>query len=344
MSKKKKEDFEKKFQAAVSESLQSITVSDKLRAQIMEKLEAEPKAELPDGVDEEVVSDFQEKLSDAVHRSQEWSPEDEVALRTEAAVSQELKENVLSERSVGAIAAGAEVPEALAEVGVPEDKLRFVKTLRSEVKRSTGELTAPDDVRGRVVEALAEEKAKRARPRLIALPTSRQWKRGLSALTTLAAGFAVVFITLFGSAEAALASSVRSDHQNCCRASGARKGLSGRTMTAMLETKYGSVPVPPVDGSWTLRVSKVCLTDDAKPMIHQLYNRENEDGQIETMSLHFLPNQAAKKKKLGVTSEEPEALDKGDFPVVAWSEGDWVCTACSPELSEDELKKIAGGL
>lgn len=344
MSKNKKTQFEDEFQAAISASLKSITTSEDLRAKILAKLSDEKIGKVPDGVDEKVATEFQTRLSEAVERSQDWAPEDSVVLRTEAALSKEVGRNVLSERSVGALTDGAEVPEALAEVPTSEEKRRFVETVRSEIRRSTGELTAPSQMRDRIIGALDSEAAKSRSRNLIPLPTKKQWKRGLSALTSLAAGFAIVFMTLFSSAEVALASSVRSDHKNCCRATRAKTNTSQLNREAMVESQFGPVPKAPLDGSWNLKVSKVCRSDGNKPMIHLLYNRKNAGGQVETVSFHFVPSSQLKKDQLNLEEARPQKLAEGEFPVVAWLEGDWICTACSPEMTSDELSNLVGAL
>lgn len=309
----------------------------------MGKLAEASKVEPPEGVTEEVATHFQGCLSEAVARSQDWAPEDELVLRTEASVSAEMGQNVLSERAVGALVAGETPPEELQKHPVPEEKLRFVETLRSEIKRSTGELKAPVEVREAIVKRLDEEMGS-GKGQLIAFPTRAQWKRGLSALTSLAAGFAVLFVTLFSSADAALANSIQWDHENCCRAVMAKQGKQApRGVKAMLQSAYGEVPQPPVGDSWDLRMSNVCRTEDGKPMIHLLYSRVDEQGELETMSFHFIPDKFTKKENLSLSTDEVKDISKDDFAVVAWLEGEWVCTASSPDLDSQILKSEASG-
>lgn len=339
MSEENKQEFDEKFQAAISASLRGTKASDELRNSILGKLQAESKVELPEGVTEESVTHFQERLSEAVHQShQEWAPEDGLVLRTEAKMGVEVEANILSERAVVALSMGEDVPPQLERFPLPAEKMKFVTSLRSEIRRSTEELKAPELTRRRVEKALKREMGQEK----VSVISPRTWKRGLSALTSLAAGFAIVFITLFGSADAALASSVRSDHQNCCRkAKVLEKAPSGR-LKAMMESKFGPVPVPGVDSSWSLRVSKMCMTEEGKPLVHLLYSRPSENGKTETMSFHFLPSSEVEQDKYSLTANEVKNIsDSEDFPVVGWLEGDWICTACSPDLDLTSLKTVA---
>lgn len=341
MSEDKREEFEIKFQAAISEGLRNVKASSDLRSRILGRLEAEPKAEVPPGVTEESLNDFQGKLSEAVHRTtQEWSPEDGVVLRTEAGLSQEMGRNVLSERAVAAL--GREVPKELLDLPDVEEKKRFVEALRGEVRRTTLELKAPELARRRVVKALEKEMGSERAPGIASFVSKRTWRRGLSALTSVAAGFAIVFITVFGSADAALASSVQADHQHCCRAAHVRDKAPKGSLAAMVESKFGKVPVPNVDSSWTLRVSKVCLSDEGKPMVHLLYSRSREADKVETMSYHFIPSDQEAQDKFDLeVNQATEISDSDDFPVLGWLDGNWVCTVCSNDMSADELRHYA---
>ena len=341
MSEKEKNEFEAQFQSAISASLKKVTASDEFRNKLMGRLQAESRKSLPDGLSEEVASDFEHRLSQAVHRSQDWAPEDEVALRTESAVSAELGRNVLSERSVNSLLDGASPPPTLEGLDTSEEKIKFLHTFRSEVRRTTQELTAPRWVREKVVAALESEKPS-SRGKVIAFPTRAQWSRGVKTLTSLAAAFALVFLTIFSSADAALANSVRADHKMCCdkalklQPDGPPSGLK-----AMLQSKFGPVPVPPVDDSWGLRISKVCLADDGQPMVHLLYTRDGKDGQLESISFHFLPDQNGRRaSKYSLEESSVHEISEGDFPVLGWTEGDWVCTACSPELDAEQMKNV----
>ena len=343
MSEDNKEEFEKKFQAAISEGLRSVKVSSELRSRILERLEAEPRAEIPSGITEESLSDFQGKLSRAVHRTtQEWAAEDEVVLRTESGLSREMGRNVLSERAIVALSSEQVTPEELLDFPDVEEKKRFVEALRGEVRRTTLEKKAPQLARRRVVKALEKEMGSERAPGIASFVSKRTWRRGLSALTSLAAGFAVVFITVFGSADAALASSVRADHQHCCRAAHVRDKAPKGSLEAMVESKFGKVPVPDVDSSWVLRVSRVCLNDEGKPMVHFLYSRSREADKVETMSFHFIPTDQEAQEKLDLrVKQATEISDSDDFPVLGWLDGNWVCTVCSNDMSADELRHQA---
>lgn len=346
MSDQEKIEFDEQFQNAISASLKKVTVSDELRQRLMGRLQAESRDSIPEGLSEEEATDFEHKFAQAVHKSQEWAPEDQIALRTESAVSAEIGRNVLSERSVHALLEGAEEPAELAKSQTPPEKVQYLKALRAEVRRSTQELKAPDSVRDKVIKALEDEKPASG-SKVIAFPSRAQWSRGLKTLTSLAAAFALVFLTIFSSADAALANSVRADHKMCCdkalklQPNGPPSGLQ-----AMLQSRYGPVPVPPVDESWDLRISKVCQCDDGQPMVHLLYTRDGKDGKLESISFHFLPDQDGKRAdKYELTETKLHAISEGDFPVIGWVEGDWVCTACSPELDAEQMKAVfAGGL
>lgn len=345
MSDQKKSEFEEQFQNALSASLKKVTVSDELRQKLMGRLQAETRESVPEGLSEEVASDFEQRLARAVQRSQDWAPEDQVALRTESAVSAKMGKNVLSERSVHALIDGAQAPADLKDLEAPPDKVRFLQSVRGEVRRTTQEMKAPESVRAGVMRAL-EGEIPSQRNKVIAFPTRAQWSRGVKTLTSLAAAFALVFLTIFGSADAALANSVRADHKMCCdkamklQPDGPPSGLK-----AMLQSKFGAVPVPPVDESWDLRVSNVCHADDGQPMVHLLYTRDGKDGKLESISFHFLPDMDGKRaSKYALDQQELHELnDDADFPVVGWVEGNWVCTACSPELNADQLKHVFDG-
>jgi hypothetical protein len=346
MSEKEKKEFDEQFQSAISASLKKVTVSDDLRKKLMGRLQTESRDSVPQGLSEEVASDFEHRFAQAIQKSQEWAPEEKIALRAESVVSAEAGRNMLSERSVQALLDGAQAPEELAGLETPADKIKFLQTVRSEVRRTTQELTAPESVREGVLKALKGEKPA-ARGKVIAFPTRAQWSRGLKTLTSLAAAFALVFLTIFGSADAALANSVRADHKMCCdKALKLQPNGPPTGIKAMLQSKYGSVPVPPVDDSWDLRVSNVCRSDDGQPMVHLLYTRDGKDGELESISFHFLPDQEGQRAdKYSLNESKLHEISDGDFPVVGWTEGGWVCTACSPELSADQLKQaFAGGI
>lgn len=328
-----KEAFEDSFREALSKSFQSTGAPEGLRKRLLERLSTVERRPLPDGVDEGAVSVFQERFSLAVHRSNDWSPEEALSLRVEAKVGAEIGRDCFSERSVGALVEGAPNPS---EMSVSPEKLRFVSSLRGEIRRSSGELKAPETARRRIEEALRAE----ARPvtRVVPFPTKAQWKRGLSALTTLAAGFALVFITLFGSTDVALANTVRRDHKSCCRWALDSDGKACQPMSA-LEGRFGSVPKPRLDSSWKLMLSQVCHGDGGRPMIHMLYSRPGADGLTRTLSLHFIPDRERDNEDLKLKENQPSRISDDGFPVLGWREGDWICTACSPDLGLEELSE-----
>ena len=345
-------EFEQRLSDAISTSLSQRSAPSDLRARLLGRLEEEEKSLLkkPDLSEEEALQ-FERSLSRAVERSQEWSPEDEVVVRTEVSLSAEFNQDFLSERSVGYFLDSANDRSGLKNIEINPEKLRFLQAVRSEVKRSTGELVAPESLRRSILASLelgdSPPKIQTApENKVVALPTRSQWKRAVGVLSSLAAGFAIVVLTLFGSADVALANSVRADHKTCCKSAlqmqrnGPPSGLQ-----AMLESKYGKVPVPPVDESWKLRISKICRTDDGQAMVHLLYTREIEDEKLESLSFHFFPDDEGKRnEQYSVNEESVHILTDGEFPVVAWKEGDWVSTACSPELDAETLKKEVQGL
>lgn len=336
MSEKKKEKFETQFAEAIAQSVRTTGVPEKLRARLMERLEGEEQPPVPADLDLETITEFQGKLSEAVYRSQDWAPEDGVLYRTEVALAEEMKNFVPTERAVGA----ALRDDSLEGLELPEERVRFFTGFSEAVKKAEHAVKTPKAVRLRIEKALAEEGPKPSK--IVPFPSRQQWKRGLSALTSVAAGFAIVFVTLFGSADVALANSVRADHTNCCRmVKMSRKGALPKKVKAMMDSKYGAVPVPPVPDSWQLRLSQLCKNDDGQEMIHLLYSREVEGGE-ETMSFHFLPDRGGEEGTLHLKESEVQQIGDGSFPVIAWLEGDWVCTATSSDLSPEDLETEAG--
>ncbi|MFA5504992.1 MAG: hypothetical protein WC314_11200 [Vulcanimicrobiota bacterium] len=218
------------------------------------------------------------------------------------------------------------------------EKLEFEEAMRAEVGRSYQKIKAPEEVRNRVLQALQEEAP--PSPKVIPLPTRAQWNRGVKTLASLAAAFALVFLAIFSSADAVLASSVRADHKHCCdRAMQVSPNRQTRGLAA-IQSRYDSLPATPVDESWELRVSGVCYTEDGQPMVHLLYTRDGGQGNLQSISFHFLPDQGGQRpNKYSLEQQELHLIAEGDFPVVGWMEGNWVCTACSPELDAETLKK-----
>lgn len=340
MSDQAKQEFEQRLSEAVAASLGSVRPTDELRGRLLERLSAERVSSVPGS--EESVQQFERRLAEVVKASQQLAPPDSLVLRVESALGRELGHNVMSERSAAALLEGEDQPE-----GPPLEsgKFRFLNSLRAECRRANEQITAPDSVRRSVLAALDRASTKPA-DNLVVFPGRSVWKKSLSALTSLAAGFAIVLFTLFGSADVALANSVRSDHRNCCKRALTAPPSPPSTLENALESRYGAVPVPPVDSTWQLRVSKMCMAENGQPMLHLLYTRPNEKGETTSMSLHFLPlDRSNQNNKYRLKDEGVQVLDEREgFPVVAWTEGDWLCTACSPELSGEELRSAVRGL
>jgi hypothetical protein len=91
----------------------------------------------------------------------------------------------------------------------------------------------------------------------------------------------------------------------------------------MRESQSGEVPPAEVASGWVLVASKVCQTDDGRPMIHNVYMRGGR-----TLSLHFLPPEGSGDRE----STSPREIAGDDFPVMAWEESGWTVTACSTDL------------
>jgi hypothetical protein len=343
MTEQNRERFKRQLSSAIADSVKRIEVPETLREKLTERLQNVEKPELPGGLTERALADFEARLAEAVHRSQEWAPEDRVVLRIESALSVERKELAFSERSVSAFLEGNAVPDKLQNVTVPEGKVNFFRGFRGEVQRAVVSRKAPESVKSRIRAALEKENSP---AQIIPFPNKAQWKRGLSALTSLAAGFAILVFTLFGSADVALANSVRADHKKCCRMSGAlQKNGPPVKLTEMMESKFGAVPVPPLESGWLLKVSRVCHTEDGKEMVHLLYTRPTESGDLESLSLHFIPDRGREKEKLTLEDGRVQEIGSGSFPVIAWLEGDWVCTASSSDMTSQSLQEVtAGGL
>lgn len=79
-------------------------------------------------------------------------------------------------------------------------------------------------------------------------------------------------------------------------------------------------------------------------MVHYVYARPGADGKVETISIHFIPPAAdSKGMKVGKPDSIREIAD-GEFPVVAWQQGYWLCAACSPDLDAKALRAELSGL
>ncbi len=329
MSQSQQDKFEVTFQNAVRASLNKTCVSSGLRERISVSLSAASNdSRCPESLDVTALDDFQTNLSQAVAQSQVWAPSDEVALRVESYLSAELKTDLLSERSVHCASQTAAL-----DVDVCPDKTRFLKGLRDAVYASQSAILCPTACRRRIEEAIASQKEAKILP----FPTKSQWKRGIGALASVAAGFAVLMGSLFGSADKALANSVRRDHQMCCRKVNelaATSGLPESLKTLITQTQDGTVPKVPLGKQWGLVISKICVTEDGHSMVHDLYRRGDE-----TLSLHFFPPDSGER----VDSKVPKNLSDGAIPVMAWEKQGWTITACSSELDEERIKAVIDG-
>lgn len=327
-----KEAFEHSFLEVVSHSFSSQRAPEDLKKRLTERLSAEDRLPLPEGVDEQVASSFQDRLSMALHRCCDQSPDGSVALRVEAEITSLTGRDSFSERSIWALVQGSQVPT---DAGIPREKLRFVSGLREAVRRSVVEQRASESVRLRIEEALKSQD--RTTAKTVEIASKKQWRRGLSALTTLAAGFALIFLTLFGSTDVALANTVRRDHKNCCPGALKSGGNACRPLS-VLESRFGSLPKPRINASWKLILSQVCQDEGGRPMIHMLYSQPGPDDRARTLSLHFIPLQEGSDEKLRLKENQPVRISDEGFPVLGWREGSWICTACSPDLELQELR------
>lgn len=346
MSDTGQEKFEEGFQAAIAASLSGVRASDSLKARLLKSLQEETVTPLPEGVDERSVSDFEKRLIEAVGDSSEWAPEDDLVARTESRLSQELKRDVLSERAVHSLVAKGSWGRA------NPSKIRYIQGLEGAVTRGLSEVKAPQAVRDSVVKAL-EKEAKGSKVVSIfgkkksgegVSPWRSRWKRAMGTGFSVAAGFAIVFATFFTGADAAIASNVQRDHGHCAKAATREATVPKVGFTEQVQERFGEVPSPPVSEGWTLKVTKVCPHEDGRPMVHYVYARPGKQGNVETISFHFIPPaQDSKGMKVG-PPEKVRDLQDGEFPVVAWEQGYWICAACSPDLSAEELKAQLSGL
>lgn len=321
------EKFEDRFRAAVSESLGAARAGEDVRKRLQARLKSEAPGTVPEGVSEEGVSRLEFQLQQAVARSSEWSAPDEVALRTEQAVSEEAGQDLLSERSVHALLEGE------SEGLVSSEKARYLKAFRESLREGLGAQEAPEGVRSRLVATIRQEANK-----VVAIDSSARrsaWGRPATAILSLAASLAVVLGLFLGGAETALAKNVRGDHQHCAAMAG--KVTPRPTFARTLASRYGEVPDPPVDPIWELRVTNLCPDSTGRAMVHYVYSKET-NGKVETLSIHFIPpSQNARNLKVADV-EDLHEVEQGQFPVLAWRQGAWLCTACSPELDADALR------
>jgi hypothetical protein len=324
-----KEQFHQSFQAAVKASLQAGCASDAMRNRLMQSLAAQKSSTPP--LEEAELHRFETALSQAVAASQDWAVDGSVALQVESALGQESGQDLLSERS------------AYEASGLDSPKAAYLKAFTGAVRRSQEALVAPAECRQRLQSALAAAASpapdsqpivpsRQARSAKVVLLHSRSpWKRALVAVASVAAGFALIFGTLVGGAEKALADSVRQDHQRCCSA---LKRTTLQRCASYDSSLYGALPKVPIPAEWTLVASRMCHGKDASPMIHNVYFLEGK-----TISVHFLPPE---KSRAAAANTQPRQIADGDFPVMAWETSGWTVTACSSDLDMDTLASIIG--
>lgn len=329
MNQDPKEQFEKSFQVALKASLSSPRAGDAMRERLRGALAAES-ARAPRDVDELELQEFEDAVSRAVAESQQWACEDCLALRVESAVSQEAGRELLSERAV------------LADPSAQGARARYLNAFRSSLKASQRAIVAPASCRARIEAALQAESAQArttasgptANSKVVPLPISERptgrplWKRALATGASLAAGFALLFVSLLGGADKALAETVRKDHLRCC---GALSGAPMKSCASYRSELYGELPAPPVK-SWTLVASRMCHDEQGHPMIHNVYFQGGKK-----LSVHFLPPANEDRQ-----SSRPHAIAGGDFPVLAWQSGGWTVTACSQDLDMETLVAALG--
>jgi hypothetical protein len=326
MSQDQKEQFEESFQGAVRASLKACRADAGLRARLLATLANQPAGHSPPaGLEESELHRFETALGAAVQQSQEWAAHDSVALRVETVVGQEAGQDMLSERSVRSL------PSVSADRSL---KARYLQALTSQVKRALEARIAPPECRRRIEAAIATAataQVTKSSPKVTPLRSRSRWKQGLVAVASVAAGFALIFGTLVGGAEKALADTVRKDHQRCCSA---LKGTAMQRCASYQSSIYGPLPRAGVAPQWTLVASRMCHAPDGGPMVHNVY-LQNE----KTLSLHFLPPE---QPGSGKTSTTPRQIANGEFPVMSWEAEGWTVTACSTDLDTTTLAQAVG--
>lgn len=324
MSTEGQETFEEGFRAAISASLCGEQAGDSVRERLLERLRAEPETELPPGVTQESIAHFEGQLQEAVAGSSDWAPPEDVVLRTEQRVSEEIGLDLLSERSVRTLISQGD------EEAAPAGKVRYLKTFQRAVEAGLGRSSAPEAVRQRIVEAVGREANK-----VVSIENSARrsaWTRTTTAIVSLAASLAVIFGLFWSGAETALARNVRDDHRHCA---GAAAQMSPRpAFGKTLMSRYGAVPVPQVVDSWELKVTNLCPDSTGRTMVHYVYCREGQ----ETLSVHFIPPSDQARNLSVAEPTDIHLVERGEFPVLAWRQGPWLCTACSPDLDAEALR------
>ena len=321
MSQSHQEQFEQSFQQAVQASLKTGRACPEFRARLVEALAQQAPPTPPAGLSEEVSGTFQERLNEEVHQSQQWAADDDVCHRVETALSDEAKQDLLSERS------RHRHPDQ-------SEKSRYLETFRQQISLSQQRLVAPDSCRTKVLEALRQEQESKVVPLPVRSPKRLGpsfWKRALLGVGSVAAGFAFLMGTLVGSAEKVLADSVRQDHQRCCSAV---KSSTMKRCASVEDSDFGPLPKAKLAQGWELVASKVCRDGQDKPMVHNVY--ANQERQ--TISLHFWPVQSQPRSE-GKT-QAPRELAGDDFPVLAWDCQGWTITACSNDVDAGTLAAL----
>ena len=323
MSGSSKERFENAFRHAVSSSLAQGQASEAMRARLFAALEqADSKA--PEGVLAEECDRFTQALSSAVERSQDWATQDQLAHRVETALGQEFSCDLRSERSVRF---------------QPDDgaKSRYLQALGQAVRESQQMKTAPESCRQKVLQGLKDLQSQTvSTPKVVSLPKTpssalrpSRWKQMMIGIGSVAAGFALLMGTLMGSADQAMAASVRQDHQRCCSA---MKSSEMKRCASLSDSDFGPLPTATVAAGWDLVASKVCHDGQGKPMIHNVYARDKK-----TISLHFWPPQA---KPAQAKAKAPRQIAGDGFPVLAWDAQGWTITACSDDVDSNTLAAL----
>ena len=313
----KEEQFEHTFQQVVSASLQTGRASDAARARILEVLaQAEQQT---DGLSLDRAEGFEQAFGSAIERSTHWAVADEVAHRVETAVGNEMARDVLSERSVHAVADDSA-------------KSQYLVALKNSVQRCQQSQTAPEGCRQRVLQALENER----QSKVVALAPSggrsqSRWTRALVAVGSVAAGFALLMGTLVGGAEQAMAASVRQDHQRCCSA---MRGQKMKRCASLKDSDFGPLPTATVAKDWDLVASKVCHEGGGKPIVHNVYTNGKKK-----ISIHFWPPESKSGKS---RTDAPREIADDGFPVLAWDEKGWTITACSDDIDAQTLASVVG--
>lgn len=315
MNKSNEERFEHSFDEAVKASLRAGACGESARARLLEALALE--AQAPGDLSLAELERFEDALSQAVSHSQDWACEDEVAHKVESALCQQSGQDLLSERSVHAAAS--------------EDsaKARYLAGFRDSLRRSQESVVARPECRRRIEEAVAAarhaEVPAAASPVVVPFRPRGRWDRAYKMVTSMVAGFALLFVFFWGSADRALADTVRKDHKLCCSA---LRGNVPSHCQSVKDSGFGPVPQAVVASGWTLVASKICQGEDGQTMVHNVYVRSEK-----IMSIHLFPPQSGDRE----TTRPYEIGADESFPVMVWELQGWTVTACSDELSPSDL-------